>query len=208
MIWNFFKQERSFFDLFDQQAKLIVEGSHELKKMFGDLANSENYSTRISSLEHRADEITHQTFELLHTTFITPFDHDDIQNLISKLDDVLDGIEGVSNHLCLYRITEATPEMMTLASICVRSSELVQKIINRIHSLKKPEDIRAFCVDIHSLENDADREQRRGLAKLFQEESDAKKIMMYRDIYDLLELVTDRCEDVANVIQGIVLEYA
>jgi len=208
MFSQLFKPEKSFFDLFNQSSQLMVESTYELQSMFKDLAHAENYALRITSLEHRADEVTHKTIELLHTSFITAFDRDDIHSLIAKLDNVTDCVEELSDHTCLYRLSEATAEMLTLVSICVRSAELVQKIVNRLSSLKKTEDILAWCVDIHSLENDADRELKRGLAKLFDEENDAKKIIMLKDIYELLESITDRCEDVANVIQGIVLEYA
>jgi len=206
MFGSFLPREGRFFDLFREASELIVLGSTEFKSMLQDLAHAESRSRNIKDIEHRCDKVTHQTVELLHTTFITPMDRDEIHTLISRLDDILDYIEAASTRVFLYDIKAATPEMVELANICCTSAEKVRDAIRRLDNLKDPAEIRALCVEINRLENDADHVLRSGMAKLFREENDVKQLIKLKEIYELLETVTDRCEDVANVIESIVLE--
>jgi predicted phosphate transport protein (TIGR00153 family) len=201
-------RESKFFDLFSGSADLIVKAAGEFRVMLDDLSQVEKYSKNIKDLEHRADEITHTTIELLHKTFITPLDREDIHQLITELDDILDFIEAASQRIYLYGITHVTPEAIELADVCVTSAEFVQKAIYGLRNLKNPELVIKNCVEINRLENEADQLLRAGMAKLFRDEPDTRQLIKLKEIYELLETVTDRCEDVANVIEGIVLEYA
>jgi predicted phosphate transport protein (TIGR00153 family) len=201
-------RESKFFDLFSESADLIVKASHEFKSMVMDMSQVELYSRNIKELEHQADGITHRTIELLHTTFITPLDREDIHKLITELDDILDFLEAASQRIFLYGITEITPEAKNLTEVCVQSAECIQKAVHGLRNLKNTDEIIRNCVEINRLENEADHILRSGMAKLFRDEPDTRQLIKMKEIYELLETVTDRCEDVANVIDGIVLEYA
>lgn len=202
-----FPREEKFFDLFRQAADLIVEGAVEFRDMLTDLKDVENRSRNIKLIEHKADEVTHRTVELLHKTFITPLDREDIHQLICRMDDILDFIEAASERIFLYNITTAPPEALQLADICVRSVIDIRHAVNRLENLKDPSDIIKHCVEVNRLENEADQVLRTAMAKLFREEPDTRQLIKLKEVFELLETVTDRCEDVANIVEGIVLEY-
>ncbi|MBI2519802.1 MAG: DUF47 domain-containing protein [Bdellovibrio sp.] len=208
MFGRFMPREEKFFDLFDQAATLIVESTQRFRTMLDDLGNAESHSRVIKDLEHKCDEVTHRTVDLLHTTFITPLDRNDIHSLISKLDDILDMIEAASQRMFLYNITKGTPELNALADVGIKSVQNVKEAVNRLHQLKNPEEIIKYCVEVNRLENEADHILRSAMAKLFKDEPDVRRLIMLKELYEMLETMTDRCEDVANIIEGIVLEYA
>lgn len=208
MLSKIFPREGRFFNLFEQSADLIVEASHEFQNMLSDLDNVEKHSHRIKDLEHQADEVTHRTIEMLHKTFITPIDREDIHQLITRMDDILDCMEACSQRIVLYEIRVSTPDMMKLADVCVRASECMRKTIRGLHNLKRPEEMLKDCVEINRLENEGDTILRSALAKLFRHEPDTRQLMKLKEIYELLEAATDRCEDVADIIEGIVLEFS
>ncbi|MEO8717766.1 MAG: DUF47 family protein, partial [Burkholderiales bacterium] len=164
------------------------------------------HAQRIDAAERAADKITHECITLLHTTFITPFDRDQIHKLITSMDDILDLIQDVAESVALYDLRRVTPEAKQLADICRMCCERVQTVVGLLTNVKRPDAILKLCQEIDRLESDADRVMRSALSKLFREESDLKQVMKMRMIYDLLETITDRCEDVANVVEGIVLE--
>lgn len=201
-------REEKFFDLFRKMGDLLVAGSTEFRDMLGDLENLESRARAIKRIEHDADEVTHKTVELLHTTFITPLDREDIHQLISRMDDILDFIEAASERFHLYEIKVATPETRKLADICLRAAEDVRKAVAGLDNMKNTKEVIAACVEVNRLENEADHVLRAAMAKLFREEQDVRQLIKMKEIYELLETVTDRCEDVANVVEGIVLEYA
>jgi predicted phosphate transport protein (TIGR00153 family) len=201
-------RESRFFDHFREMADLIVQGAKEFQELASDIQSIDRRSKSIKAIEHKADEITHRTMELLHRTFITPLDREDIHLLISRLDDILDFIEAASQRIFLYGITETTPEIVELARVCTLSAEQVQKAVYGLSNLNQSDVIIQACVEINRLENEGDQVLRAGIAKLFRDEADTRQLIKIKEIYELLETVTDRCEDVANVIEGIVLEYA
>ncbi len=208
MFGRFMPREEKFFDLFDQAATLIVESTERFRTMLDDLGNVEAHSRIIKDLEHKCDEVTHRTVDLLHTTFITPLDRNDIHSLISKLDDILDMLEAASQRMFLYNITKGTPELNALADVGIKSAQNVKEAVSRLHQLKNPEEIIKYCVEVNRLENEADHILRSAMAKLFRDEPDVRRLIMLKELYEMLETMTDRCEDVANIIEGIVLEYA
>ena len=208
MFGSLIPREGKFFDLFRESAELIVKGAHEFRAMLGDMPNMEAHSRTIKDLEHKADVVTHTTVEMLHKTFITPLDREDIHQLIGRMDDILDFIEAASQRFFLYGITSSTPECEKLADICVQSVETVKLAVDRLNDLRHSEVIIKHCVEINRLENEADYVLRAAMAKLFKEEPDTRQLIKLKEIYEILETVTDRCEDVANIIEGIVLEYA
>ncbi len=208
MFSRFASSENKFFDLFNGSADLSVEAVGVFKEMLADISQVGIYAKRIKDLEHRADEITHTTIALLHKTFITPLDREDIHTLITELDDILDFIDAATQRIWLYEITQFTPETKMLVDVCVQSIHCVQKAVNGLKNLKNADQILKNCIEINRLENEADQILRSGMAKLFKEEPDTRQLIKIKEVYELLETVTDRCEDVANVIEGIVLEYA
>ena len=206
MLGRLMPREGKFFDLFNAHAERIVEGSRELNAMIGKFSDLDAHAQRIDAAERAADKITHECITLLHKTFITPFDREQIHQLITTMDDILDLMQDVAETIVLYDIRKITPESKQLAEICQMCCERVRTAVGLLKKVKEADAILKTCQEIDRLESDADRVMRSAVSKLFLEESDLKQVMKLRVIYDLLETITDRCEDVANVVEGIVLE--
>jgi uncharacterized protein len=201
-------REGRFFELFNAHAAQIVEGSHALSQLFANFETSSVYAERIDVAERNADKITHETIALLHKTFITPIDRDQIHQLITNMDDVLDLIQDVAESIVLYDIQRVSAEAQQLAHICQMTCDRLKAAVSLLANLRQPEAILKTCEEIDRLESDADRVMRSAMSRLFREEPDLKQLIKLRTIYELLELITDRCEDVSNIIEGIVLEHS
>ncbi|MBI2306327.1 MAG: DUF47 domain-containing protein [Rhodocyclales bacterium] len=210
MFGRLMPKEGKFFDLFNEHAELIVEGGRQLVAMMTALNNGkdsvEACAAAIDKAETGADKITHETISQLHKTFITPLDRDEIHQLITRMDDILDLSQDVAQTVALYDIQRATPEAITLAEITLSCCERVKTAVNLLHSMDNAQAILATCREIDQFESDADRVMRGAMSKLFRDEPDVRQLIKFKAIYELLETITDRCEDVANVIEGIVLE--
>ncbi len=205
---NILPKEDRFFVLFRQQAAKAVEGCKAFQTMVGDLEHAVEHQKRIKDLEHEGDVITHKTIELLHKTFITPFDREDMHRLMSRLDDILDFVEASAQRVYLYGISRPTAPCRELAATVVSSAELVEKAVRELEHIKNPQAILETCIEVNRVENEADTILRTAVAALFRDEQDIKMLIKWKEIYDFLETATDRCEDVANIIEGIVLEHA
>jgi len=204
-------RERRFFELFDQHAGLVLQASGVLIELLRGYDERERRTERIArilELEHGADKVTRETMSLLHQTFVTPFDRDDIHRLISRMDDVLDSIQDTAEALQLYDIERLTPEAVQLAELLRECCVRMQGAVHQLATLEDSELVLRLCLEIDSLESQADRVLRAAVSKLFREESDVRQLIKLENIYQLLESATDQCEDVANVIQGVVLENA
>lgn len=208
MLGSFLPKEGRFFELFGEIGEEIVKATQEFAKMVEEPERADHYCHSIKAIEHRGDEITHATMDLLHKTFITPLDRNDIHALITKLDDILDFIDAASQRVSLYEIRQFTSEAKQLSRVCTQSAELVRTAVSSLNNLKHPDKLSEVCVEINRLENEADQILRSAIAKLFKEEPDVRTLIKLKEIYELLETMTDRCEDAANIIEGIVLEYA
>jgi len=206
MLGRLMPREGKFFDLFNAHAERIVEGGRELAAMIGTFTELDAHAQRIDAVERAADKITHETIALLHKTFITPFDRDQIHQLITTMDDILDLTQDVAESVALYDLRRATPEARQLAEINQMCCERVRTAVGLLTNIKRPEAILKCCEEIDRLESDADRVLRAAMSKLFRDEPDVKQLIKLRTIYELLETISDRCEDVANIIEGIVLE--
>lgn len=200
--------EGKFFDLFNQHAELCVKGSKEMLALMTNFDDLENRVHAIEGVEKQADAVTYNTIELLHKTFITPLDRDDIHKLITRMDDILDLMEDAGQTISLYDIREVTPEAKRLAELCVACTEKVKVAVGMLHNMNNSRDILTVCEEIDRLESDADHVMRAAMSKLFRDEPDVRTLIKLKAIYELLETVTDRCEDVANIIEGIVVENA
>ena len=204
-------REGRFFSLFDGHAKLIVDGALALADVLRHYDNVNDRTTGIKTIEdaeHGADRITHDTVQLLHTTFVTPFDRDDIHRLISRMDDVLDLIQDTAESLVLYDIQKVTPEATQLAELVLRCSERVQSAVGLMASMADSPAILKICQEIDHLESEADKVMRGAISKLFREETDTRQLIKLKAVYEALESATDKCQDVANVIESVVLENA
>jgi predicted phosphate transport protein (TIGR00153 family) len=201
-------QEGHFFEFFNQHAQYIVDGTRELAVLMAKFDDLERRAYSIETIEKKADKVTHQTVELLHKTFITPIDREDIHKLITTMDDILDLTEDVAHSIFLYDIKSVTPEAQKLAEICVACGEKVQATVALLPKMENSAEMLALCNEIDKLESDADHVMRAAMAKLFREEPDVRNVIKLKEIYELLESVTDKCEDVANIIEGIIVENA
>ena len=204
-------REGRFFNLFDNHAKLIVDGALALADVLRHYDNGKDRAVGIKSIEdaeHGADRITHETVQLLHTTFVTPFDRDDIHRLISRMDDVLDLIQDTAESLVLYDIQKVTPEATQLAELLLRCAERVQSAVGLMASMADAPAILKICQEIDRLESDADKVIRSAISELFRHESDVRQVIKLKAVYESLESATDKCQDVANVIESVVLENA
>lgn len=199
-------KEGRFFEYFNEHAEQIVLGSRELSAMITSGDDIERRSYNIETIEKRADKITQSTIELLHKTFITPLDRDEIHHLITKMDDILDLIEDVAQSIYLYNVRNLTEEAKKLAELCVACSENVKKAVALLSNMDNAPAILVACEEIDRLESEADHVMRAAMAKLFRDEADVRQVIKLRSVYELLEEVTDTCEDVANILEGIVLE--
>jgi uncharacterized protein len=198
--------DASFFAHFEHQGKKTVEGCRAFLEMVENPTDLESRAERVKQIEHECDEITHAVVEGLHKTFITPIDRNDIYTLITKMDDIMDFVEAAADRLALYEIPSMTKEVVDLARCLVSSAEHVLGAVTSIKQLGKPNGILQHCIEINRLENVADTILRSALARLFREEKDPIAVIKWKEIYETLESATDRCDDVANIIEGVVLE--
>jgi uncharacterized protein len=203
---RFLPHDASFFTHFEHQGQKTVEGCRAFLEMIENPTNLESRAERVKQIEHECDEITHAVVEGLHRTFITPIDRNDIHRLITKMDDIMDMVEAAADRLALYDLPKMTPEVADLARCLVSSAEHVLSAVSGIRNIGKPDGILQHCIEINRLENVADSILRGALVRLFREEKDPIAIIKWKEIYETLESATDRCEDVANIIEGVVLE--
>jgi predicted phosphate transport protein (TIGR00153 family) len=211
MLGRLMPREGRFFDLFNQHADRIVEGAGHLVTLMQHYEDTEvrrSAPQEIDRIETAADRIAHETFALLHRTFVTPFDREVIHQLISRMDDILDLTQDVAESVMLYDIQWVTPEAIQLAQLSQMCCERVRSAVRMLEDMDNAEAILKLCAEIDQLESDADRVMRSAMSKLFRDESDVRQLIKMKAIYELLETLTDTCEDVANLLEGVVLENA
>jgi predicted phosphate transport protein (TIGR00153 family) len=208
MLRRLLPRDENFFGLFERHAALTVEGSKEMQRMVQGGQNTRVIAARIKEIEHETDVITHSCVERLHKTFITPFDRDDIHRLITRMDDVMDYIEAAAVAVSLYELTDMTAPARELADVLVRSTEAVAIAVAGLRNVKQSEAIIKACIEVNRLENEGDDILRNALAALFREATNPLLVLKWKEVYEALENATDRCEDVANIIEGVVLEHA
>lgn len=205
-MFRIFPREENFLPQFGRAAQVILDAARVLDAMAADLASSEDRAAEIKRLEHQGDQIAHETFDLLNRTWITPIDREDIHTLVKTLDDVLDYIDAAASRIVLYRITTTTPELKKITAVIVQSAIAIQKAMALLSDLKHSRQILDACVEINRLENEADTVAQLAIGKLFAESKDPIDVMKWKEIYDFVEGATDRCEDVANTLEAIVIK--
>lgn|SRR5512145_75927 len=201
-------REDSFFVQFDALASCQVDVAQTFIDMLRHYDDAPAKERRIRDIEHRADEISHHAIELLHKTFITPFDRDQILKLISRMDDVVDLVDSVARRMMLYGATGPTRELIEMGLVLQKACLEIQKAIKGLRNLKNPSEIQNACIEINKLENDGDALRDAVVSKLFRDELDAIEVFKWKEIYEDVETAIDRCEDVANIIEGVVMENA
>jgi uncharacterized protein len=207
MFGRLLPKEGRFFDLFNAHAQQTVRAANELAALMHNYANLEEHARIIDEAEHAADRITAETVRLLHKTFITPLDRDHIHQLINGMDDICDLIQDTAQSLTLYDVRKLTPETERLADIGAKCCERVKDVVALLGDKEtRFEAILKTCEEIDRLESDADRVMRGAISRLFREEQDVREVIRMKAIYELLETITDRCLDVANLAEGISLE--
>ena len=204
-MFQFKPREDRFYALFQQQARCIVEGAGQLKEMLEHYTDMEAKAKALKETEYRCDQVTHDIFSLLNSSFITPLDREDIHGLAHAMDDILDEIEGVSSRMVLLRIARPTAEEIRLADILLQATLEIEKAVQ---NLARPKGLPEFCQRIKRLEHEADEISREMLRRLFEKEEDVKELIKWKELYQRLEDTADCCEDVANIIEGIVLKHA
>jgi uncharacterized protein len=208
MLEKLMPKSGDFFDDFEKLAATCVEGARLLKALLDDFGDANRKVAEIKSVEHRADEITHRAFERLHTQFITPFDRSEIYRLLSRMDDVLDLTDAAAARLTLYEVGSIIPDSREIAGVLVAVTEKMQEAVRGLRNLKDAQRILESCKSLNSLENVGDTLMHRAVGNLFKSGIDALAVMKWKEILECIEAAIDRGEDVANVIEGVVLEHA
>ena len=212
MFGKLLPREGNFFEMFNQHADRIVEAARAFEQLvanYNDLHLREQYNRDVDNAERAADRVTHDVNRLIHKTFITPIDREQIHKLINTMDDVADLIQDSAETMALYDVRHMTEEISRLTTLSVKCCERVKDAVKFLSKIADPATAEATlktCEEIDRLESDADRVMRSAMSKLFREEPDVREVIKLKAIYELLETITDKCEDVANVIEGIVLE--
>ena len=205
-MFSLIPKEVRFYDYFEQQSKHILNAAALLHDLCHNFSDARAKTHKIKEVEHAGDQVTHEIVKKLNTTFITPIDREDIHDLATRLDDVLDYIEAAAERLVVYRIKEPTSACRAMADVIVKTTEAMDRAIRCLHNMDPG--FHEHAVEVNRLENSADNLLRDSLAALFDEQGDPIEVIKWKEIYETMEIVTDRCEDVANVIEGIILKMA
>ena len=198
-------RETKFFHMFAEVSQNVTEGARLLQDILKNPANMTDRLEKLQAIEHHGDEMTHAIITTLYQTFITPFDREDIHRLTSSLDDVLDFVNSAGMRLTLYRITAPPPVAAELAGLIVEQSEELAKGVSLLEQNQR---VLEHCVEVHRLENEADRVSRNAIAELFDNEKDPIQLIKMKELYEVLETATDKAEDAANVLEAVALKSA
>lgn len=198
-------RDTKFYDMFTEMAENLISGAQLVSDLLGDYRDVENRVRQLKEIEKHGDDMTHAVITKLNQTFITPFDREDIHHLASTMDDVLDLLNAAGERLVMYKIAVPPPAAHDLAQVVVRQS---QEISSAVTKLDKQDNVLDRCVEINRLENEADDIARRAIGRLFETETDPINLIKFKELYEVLETATDKAEDVANVLETVVLKSA
>ena len=197
---------KDFFNLFDKQASLAVEAARFFIEMCQSGKFDDANIQKMRDIEHEGDIFTHEIIDTLNRTFITPFDREDIHALTSELDDVVDLIHSITTRMRLYRLTSPDPHLMQFAEIIEQSARALAKAINGLKEIDRPRPILDYCIEINRLENVGDQIRENAIGNLFENSTDPVSIIKWKEIYEVAEVVLDKCEDVANIVESIIVK--
>jgi uncharacterized protein len=207
-VFNLIPKEEKFFELFEAQATHNVEAAQVFKQLADKWSLESPAFHKLQDIEHEADITTHEIYDRLNRTFITPFDREDIHALGSELDDIVDIVQSVASRMQLYHVNHSTEDLKRLAGILVDASENVRKAICELKNPEKIRRVQDYCIEINRLENAGDRALEQAISKLFEGKPDPLEVIKWKEIYEGIEVAIDKCEDVANTIDGILVKQA
>ena len=208
MLERLMPKSDEFFDDFEAQCKATVEGARKLLALLGTMRDVDAQVRAIKELEHVGDAVTRASFARLHKQFITPFDRGQIHRMLSAIDDVLDLVDAVAERLAYYELETPREDATELARILVNACEQVQVAVQALRTIKQPEQILAGCQQVRRWESQADEVLRVGMARLFKSGLDPLSVIKWKEVYDIIETATDRCQTIAGIIEGVVLEHS
>jgi len=206
--FSLFPKNERFFDLFEESARNFVTAAGLLNELMDKCEDVEEMVRQITELEHHGDTITHLIMAELHGTFVTPIDREDIAQLAQRMDDVMDSIDAAAMRMMLYDITKPTERAKELADIVVRVTSETSKAIPRLRRSSELSHMRDHCIEINRLENEADDVRRSALAELFRDRVELAEVIKWREIYEHMENAVDRCEDIADILEGVMIKRA
>jgi uncharacterized protein len=201
-------REMCFFDFFDAHAEKTVEGCELLVTLAGGVDDVPSLCSKIKEVEGDCDKITHDTVASLHRVFITPIDRNDIYRLISKMDDIIDLVEGAARIIDIYGIRGPSAQLVVMANTLLASAKETRDAVKDLRDLKQAEMILSRCVEINRLENESDRQLEEAIGRLMREAGDPIAVIKWKEVFETVEMATDSCEDVDNIIEGVVIENA
>jgi uncharacterized protein len=208
MLRRLIPQEYNFFESFDQATKYAVEAAQLLLRLTENYADADPIARELNSVEHACDDVAHRTMDQLNKSFITPLDREDIHVMILRIDDVVDLTNAAANRLTYFGILKPTPHSVNLAKQIVRGCEKLAEAVHGMRSAKNYEQVMRDCITVHEVENAADDILHAAVAELFATEKNAIEVIKWKDIYETMEKITDRLEDVANVLQGVIVKMS
>ena len=208
MFKKFLPREQRFFDLFEQQAAVIVRGLELFEMLIKEYSRRRELTKQIKDTENEADAVAHQIYRLLNNTFITPFDREDIQMLANRMDDVLDLVEKASARMEIYDLPAPPDNIGAMLAILQKAFDRLSSAVGMLRDWKHRQLVLQICVEVNSLENQGDTLLRASLERLFKESSDPFYVIKAKEIYESLEDAIDRCEDLANIIETIIIKNA
>jgi len=208
MAFNLLPKEEKFFKLFEAQAAYNTEAVKAFKELVKNWDPQSSAFERIREIEHEADITTHEIFDKLNRTFITPFDREDIHQLASEMDDIVDMVQSLCNRMHLYHIRNSTPDLVQLIDILDQATDAIRKAIGDLQDKDKTRRVLDYCIEINRLENTGDHARDMALSKLFEGQPDPIDVIKWKEIYELVEAAVDRCEDIANTIETILVKQA
>ena len=207
-MFNLIPREEKFFELFDQQAVHNVEAAKIFKELAGNWSLQSTAFQRLQDIEHEADISTHEIYDKLNRTFVTPFDREDIHELASELDDIVDILESVASRMQLYHVDHSTEDLKTLADIFLHATENVRKAVSEMKNPEKTRRVQDYCIEINRLENAGDRALEIAIGTLFKGKPDPLEVIKWKEIYEGIETAIDKCEDIAHTIETILVKQA
>ena len=207
MGFSLIPREEKFFDLFEQQVKSLEKAASTFVELARDWNNKHPAIARLRDLEHECDITTHEIMDMLNRTFVTPLDREDIHSFAKELDDVVDIIQAVSERMLLFKIERTSEDLIEMAKILEEAVVNVAKAVTSVRELNRPRRILDYCIEINRLENRGDRTYERAIGNLFHNNQDPMEVIKWKEIYDATESAIDKCEDIANIIEGIVVKH-
>jgi len=207
-LFSIIPKEEKFFDIFEEASANVLKTACAFRDLVAHWSPTSDKIKLIHDLEHEGDRMTHEVIDKLNRTFITPLDREDIHSLTTELDDVVDIIQATMDRMVLFRITATTPALLKMAEVLVQSTEALDKAIKSLRDLKHTRRTLDFCIEVNRLENEGDKYLKAALEELFNNPHDVLNVIKWKEIYEAAEFATDKCEDVANVIESIIVKNA